>query len=93
MKVAAIGSIAFGLVLLFIASAHAQSPSSGTNVITPNTGTPVYTKNTEYDFEDDLVEGSFVRPAGDGQQVDRFVVTRGSPLRHPAIMPWPDNLD
>ena len=24
-----------------------------------------YTKNTEYDFEDDLVEGSFVRPEGE----------------------------
>ena len=25
----------------------------------------VYKQNTEYDFEDDLVEGSFVRPEGD----------------------------
>ena len=55
--------IVVGLAFPVAASAQ-QAPPSAT---TPNTEAPgvVYKKNTEYDFEDDLVEGSFVRPEGE----------------------------
>ncbi|MEE2789085.1 MAG: hypothetical protein VX589_17245 [Myxococcota bacterium] len=43
--------------------ANAQQPAA------PTTADPVdgvvYKKNTEYDFEDDNIEGSFVRPEGE----------------------------
>ncbi len=55
-------SLVLGMVLL-VGVAYAQ-PGGGTTGDTNDPGV-VYKKNTEYDFEDDLVEGSFVRPEGD----------------------------
>ena len=34
-------------------------------IVDPNDPSVVYKKKTEYDFEDDVVEGSFVRPEGE----------------------------
>ena len=57
----------FTLALAFvlgIGTSYAQPGGGATNADTNSPGV-VYKKNTEYDFEDDLVEGSFVRPEGD----------------------------
>ena len=40
-------------------------PGGGDTSADANDPGVVYKQNTEYDFEDDLVEGSFVRPEGD----------------------------
>ena len=43
-----------------------QDPSDAENFLQdPNDPGVVYRKKTEYDFEDDVVEGSFVRPEGE----------------------------
>ncbi len=45
----------------------AQTPEGGDGdfVTDPNDPNVVYRKKTEYDFEDDVVEGAFVRPEGE----------------------------
>ena len=48
-----------------LAGVSFAQPGGGTTAEDPNNPGVVYKKNTEYDFEDDLVEGSFVRPEGD----------------------------
>jgi hypothetical protein len=50
---------------LFAVSVSFAQPGGDTSAEDPNDPGVVYKKNTEYDFEDDLVEGSFVRPEGD----------------------------
>ena len=59
-------SLLAGLVALaFAAPAMAQdAPAEGT-IVDPNSPGVVYKKQAEYDFEDDVVEGSFVRPEGE----------------------------
>lgn len=48
-----------------IASAQ-EADGEGVDFIQdPNDPNVVYRKKTEYDFEDDVVEGSFVRPEGE----------------------------
>ncbi len=61
-------SLPLGLILgiLLIAGSALAQPATTTPATTPEGASSVeYTKNTEYDFEDDLVEGSFVRPEGE----------------------------
>lgn len=50
-----------------IASAQEEvDPAESDNFLQdPNDPGVVYRKKTEYDFEDDVVEGSFVRPEGE----------------------------
>ena len=59
----------FCAVLIFTSVAltgvSVAQPGGNTTSEDPNNPGVVYKKNTEYDFEDDLVEGSFVRPEGD----------------------------
>ena len=50
------------LVSIGVAGAAWAQDSGGANAESDEVE---YTKNTEYDFEDDLVEGSFVRPEGE----------------------------
>lgn len=58
-----------GLVLAFVgglwSQANAQEAPGDDVVVDPNNPGVVYKKKTEYDFEDDVVEGSFVRPEGE----------------------------
>ncbi len=49
------------VVVGFVSVAHAQE-EGGEFMTDPNNPDVVYKKTTEYDFEDDVVEGSFVRP-------------------------------
>ena len=49
---------------VLVSGAHAQE-ADGEVVQDPNNPDVVYKKKTEYDFEDDVVEGSFVRPEGE----------------------------
>lgn len=64
------GLVAF-LALFFVlpatAAAQEEAPDleSGDFIQDPNNEGVVYRKKTEYDFEDDVVEGSFVRPEGE----------------------------
>lgn len=55
------------IALPSLASAQEEvDPAASDDFITdPNDSGVVYRKKTEYDFEDDVVEGSFVRPEGD----------------------------
>lgn len=58
------------ITALFLAPAVAGAqeevdPESGDFLQDPNDPNVVYRKKTEYDFEDDVVEGSFVRPEGE----------------------------
>ena len=62
----------FVLAVLIVAPAVASAqeeevdPSDAENFLQdPNDPGVVYRKKTEYDFEDDVVEGSFVRPEGE----------------------------
>ena len=49
-----------------VASAQEAEGGEGADFIQdPNDPGVVYRKKTEYDFEDDVVEGSFVRPEGE----------------------------
>ena len=57
--VAAIVAVAF-----VATSAYAQDQPDDV-VQDPDNPNVVYKKTTEYDFEDDVVEGSFVRPEGE----------------------------
>lgn len=45
--------------------AFAQDTNADEFVQDPNDPNVIYKKKTEYDFEDDVVEGSFVRPEGE----------------------------
>ena len=58
-----LGALAFSLVWL----SPAFGQDAGLNEVIEDPSNPgvVYRKNTEYDFEDDVVEGSFVRPEGE----------------------------
>ena len=42
-----------------------NAPEGGEFSVDPDNPNVVYKKTTEYDFEDDVVEGSFVRPEGE----------------------------
>ena len=54
------------MILAFLAvPAVAQDASGEEFVQDPDNPDVVYKKKTEYDFEDDVVEGSFVRPEGE----------------------------
>ncbi|MFN3201890.1 MAG: hypothetical protein ACE366_26025 [Bradymonadia bacterium] len=61
--------------MLIAGSAAAQQPppnaGQGEYVQDPNNPNVFYKKKTEYDFEDDVVEGSFVRPEGEFIDVRR----------------------
>ena len=52
----------FLLAIVCVAGAAWAQPAGEANAEAEDVE---YTKNTEYDFEDDLVEGSFVRPEGE----------------------------
>lgn len=52
-------------VVLYSGEASAQEVDPADLVADPENPNVVYKKKTEYDFEDDLVEGSFVKPEGD----------------------------
>ncbi len=54
---------AFGLTLTVAGAAYAQDADEV--LVDPDNPGVVYKKVTEYDFEDDVVEGSFVRPEGE----------------------------
>lgn len=56
--------ILFGVLLGGVSVASAQDGDDEVIVDPDNPGI-VYKKKTEFDFEDDVVEGSFVRPEGD----------------------------
>lgn len=60
----AFGLVAGGLLLASVSTASAQDADDDVIVDPENPGI-VYKKKTEFDFEDDVVEGSFVRPEGD----------------------------
>ena len=60
----AFGLVAGGLLLASVSTASAQDADEDVIVDPENPGI-VYKKKTEFDFEDDVVEGSFVRPEGD----------------------------
>lgn len=51
-------------LLAWSGSSLAQD-GEGDVIVDPNNPGVVYKKTTEYDFEDDVVEGSFVRPEGE----------------------------
>jgi hypothetical protein len=55
----------FLMVLGWATLAMAQDDQPGDGTTEPGESAVEYTKTTEYDFEDDLVEGSFVRPEGE----------------------------
>lgn len=61
------GLATIGVLMLFAAPAFGQEAQfeEGEYVEDPNNPGVVYKKKTEYDFEDDVVEGSFVRPEGE----------------------------
>lgn len=56
--------ILMGILLGNVSIAAAQDAEEDVVVDPENPGI-VYKKKTEFDFEDDVVEGSFVRPEGD----------------------------
>ena len=58
---------AIALVGLLAPSALAQDAEGEgeETIVDPNNPGVVYKKKTEYDFEDDVVEGAFVRPEGE----------------------------
>ena len=64
MRTRILFSVAFGLLVVGVGSASAQD-AGGDTVQDPNDPTVVYKKETVYDFEDDVVEGAFVRPEGE----------------------------
>lgn len=53
------------LSLLAGPGAALAQEAGGDTVQDPNDPTVVYKKETVYDFEDDVVEGSFIRPEGE----------------------------
>lgn len=59
------GCAALVTLLSLAGIAHGQEAPEGDLVQDPENPGVVYKKQTEYDFEDDVVEGSFVRPEGE----------------------------
>ena len=57
--------ILFALSVALPITAWAQDADGEEFIPDANDPTVVYRKKTEYDFEDDVVEGSFVRPEGE----------------------------
>ncbi|MCK6569898.1 hypothetical protein L6V77_02185 [Myxococcota bacterium] len=54
------------LSIVAVAPASAMAQAAGDDVVQdPNDPGVVYKKETVYDFEDDVVEGSFIRPEGE----------------------------
>lgn len=54
------------IALPSLASAQEEvEPGDENYIVDPNDEGVVYRRQTEYDFEDDVVEGSFVRPEGE----------------------------
>lgn len=64
-----VGVLLIPLTVFFIAPMGAigqeTDPETGEFIQDPSDPGVVYRKKTEYDFEDDVVEGSFVRPEGE----------------------------
>ena len=60
-------ALAFSLLVIFGGPALAQEPVEPSDEVIPDPENPevFYKKKTEFDFEDDIVEGSFVRPEGE----------------------------
>ena len=56
---------ATALSVLWLPPAFGQPSDLNEVIEDPSNPGVVYRKNTEYDFEDDVVEGSFVRPEGE----------------------------
>lgn len=56
--------VMMGVLLGTVSLAAAQDTDEDV-IVDPNNPGVVYKKKTEFDFEDDVVEGSFVRPEGD----------------------------
>jgi hypothetical protein len=56
--------VMMGVLLGTVSLASAQDTDDDV-IVDPNNPGVVYKKKTEFDFEDDVVEGSFVRPEGD----------------------------
>ncbi|MEZ4464563.1 MAG: hypothetical protein R3F43_08670 [bacterium] len=55
----------YTLAFAILASGTAFAQDGDETIVDPENPGVVYKKKTEYDFEDDLVEGSFVRPEGE----------------------------
>ena len=53
------------MIALFLVPCAANAQDALPEIPTDGTDGVVYKKNTEYDFEDDNIEGSFVRPEGE----------------------------
>ncbi len=61
-----VGALFVGSVSPALAQEEGQpAGEDGEFVQDPNDPNVLYRKKTEYDFEDDVVEGSFVRPEGE----------------------------
>ena len=63
-----LSALIFAFAVLFSGAAFAQEAPGADPadfVSDPENPGVVYKKKTEYDFDDDLVEGSFVKPEGD----------------------------
>lgn len=58
-------AFAFFLVIAVGGPAWSQEPAEDEVIPDPENPDVVYKKKTEFDFEDDIVEGSFVRPEGE----------------------------
>lgn len=54
-----------GAMLVGLAAVPAFGQTEGDFIQDPENPGVVYKKKTEFDFEDDVVEGSFVRPEGE----------------------------
>jgi hypothetical protein len=59
--------LGFSFLLALGGPAVAQEPVEPSDEVIPDPENPevFYKKKTEFDFEDDIVEGSFVRPEGE----------------------------
>ncbi len=57
--------LALGAAVFLVASSASAQDAPADGTVDPNNPGVVYKKTTEYDFEDDVVEGSFVRPEGE----------------------------
>ncbi|MCB9545105.1 MAG: hypothetical protein H6706_04345 [Myxococcales bacterium] len=55
----------YTLAFAILGSGTALAQDTDETIVDPENPGVVYKKKTEYDFEDDLVEGSFVRPEGE----------------------------
>ena len=57
--------LVFVLTVLSLSPAAFAQEAGNETVQDPNDPSVVYKKETVYDFEDDVVEGSFIRPEGE----------------------------